>query len=127
MPNLLAEIRRLRVGQTQPPEKEEAPAPSFDADTLRKIIPKDQSLSTAQQDDVIDWLQNPTVISQLRSGAIGSALSLLISKFLKMSPRNQLLLSIAGFGIGKIIYDQKNNPKNFSRWNKQLHMYEIEH
>ncbi|RTL07617.1 hypothetical protein EKK58_00150 [Candidatus Dependentiae bacterium] len=126
MPNLLAELRRLRAGNTQAQEPA-PPPPPFNAAQLRQAIAKDQSLSHAQKEETYTWLDDPVVLNELRSGSIGAALTLLIGKFLNMKPRNQLLLSIAGFGIGKIIYDYKNDPKNFSRWNKQLRMYEIEH
>lgn len=126
MPNLLAELRRLRAGNTQPADEAPEPPP-FDAAKLRQVISKDQSLTPAQKEEASNWLDDPVVINELRSGSVGAALTLLIGRFLKMKPRNQLLLSIAGFGIGKIIYDYKNDPKNFSRWNKQLRMYEIEH
>lgn len=123
MSTLLAELRRRRAG-TSPALKDPAPPP-FDAAKLRQAISKDQSLSPAQKEETRSWLEDPTVLNELRTGSIGAALSLLIGRFLKMKPRNQLLLSIAGFGIGKIIYDYKNDPKNFSRWNKQLRMYEL--
>lgn len=124
MPNLLAELRRRRAGTPQSPD-EPASAPPFDAAKLRQVISKDQSLTPAQKEETHNWLEDPAVLAELRSGSMGAALTLLIGRFLKMKPRNQLLLSIAGFGIGKIIYDYKNDPKNFSSWNKQLRMYEI--
>ncbi len=126
MRNLFAELRRLRAGKAR--EQHIAPAPPpFDISRLRHAVSKDQSLSATQKKDTLSWLEDPAVLYELRSGSVGAALTLLIGKFLNMNPRTQLLLSIAGFGIGKIIYDYKNDPKNFSRWNKQLRMYEIEH
>jgi hypothetical protein len=125
MPSILEEIRRRRAGVPQEPEVHEEH--QFDSAALRRAVDADQSLTVNQRKEMHHWLDDPAVLNELRSGSIGAALSLLISKFLDMKPRNQLLLSIAGFGIGKIIYDYKNDPKKFSRWNKQQRMYEIEH
>jgi hypothetical protein len=121
---ILSKLRSLRVGRPQQPA-EAPPVPSFDGPALRSAINRDSSLSKAEQSELHGWLDNPETIKGLQSGGIGAALSYMVAKFLKLKPQTQLLLSIAGFGIGKIIYDYKTNPKKFSSYNEQLRMYEI--
>lgn len=125
MPNILAELRRRRAGNAKAQDLPPAPPP-FDISRLRQSVNKDQSLTASQRQETLGWLNDPVVIQELRSGSIGAALSMVVGKFMNLNPKTQLLLSIAGFGIGKIIYDFKHNQKNFSSWNKQLRMYEIE-
>lgn len=99
--------------------------PPFCAATIRAAIDRDPSLSTAQQEEMQGWLNDPNTLQKLQSEGVGATLGYAAAKFLNLKPQTQLLLSIAGFGVGKIMYDFKNNPKKFSTFNPQLRMYEI--
>lgn len=131
MPTLLTEIRKLhREGGSDHHhhhhDDHEEPPHILDPVTLRRIVTADQALSSSQRTETLNWLDDPAALQELRSGSIGAALSLLASKYLNLSSRNQLLLSIAGFGLGKIIYDYKQGQRKSSKWNKNLKMYELE-
>ena len=116
---------RARVAGRQQPVAELPEAPLFDISQARAAVQLDQGLTGNQRATVINLLEDPAFVGELKSGATGGALTYLITKYLKLKPKTQLLLSIAGFGVGKIIYDYKHDPKNSSRYNPKLKMYEL--
>lgn len=118
--NTLKQMRNWNKPIPIPPQP-----PPFNLDLLRQTVAKDQGITGSQKDSVLQSLADPEFVGEIRSGAVGAALMYLITKYLKLSPQTQLLLSIAGFGIGKIIYDYKHNPSNFASYNSKLKMYEI--
>ncbi len=92
---------------------------------LRTAVLRDQSINSTQRRDVLSWLEDPVTLQNLRNGSLGALLTISIAKFLKLKPRTQLLLSLAGFGIGKMLNDVKSDPRKSSSFNQQLRMYEI--
>ena len=123
--SILSKLREVRQWKQRNPA---VPlSPPFNGPALRDAVDRDQALSGPQKEELHNWLGDPETIKSLQSGGIGAALSYMIAKFLKLKPQTQLLLSIAGFGIGKIIYDYRANPNKFSSYDQQLRMYEINH
>lgn len=122
--SIISKLREMREWKRRNPAVP-ATSPSFNGAALRQAINKDQALSSTQKTELHGWLEDPETVKSLQSGGVGAALSYMVSKYLKLKPQTQLLLSIAGFGVGKIIYDYKTNPKKFSTYNEQLRMYEI--
>ena len=120
--NMLAHIREMRQWKKRNPAVK---APALDTAAIRRAVENDQSLTGKQRNSLLEDLNNPAFVDELKSGSIGVALSLLLAKYMKLSPQSQLLLSIAGFGVGKIIYDHKHGPDRFGQYNKDLRMYEI--
>lgn len=121
--NMLDRIREMRQWKKRNPAVQASP--QLDHDALRRAVETDQSLNGKQRNSILEDLNNPAFVDELRSGSIGAALSMVLSKYMKLKPQSQLLLSIAGFGVGKIIYDYKHDPKRFGQYNKDLRMYEI--
>ena len=122
--SMMQRLRELRAGKSNIPDVEEDP--QLDVKQMRTLVDRDQALTQDQRTKTLAALDDPDFINELKSGAIGAALSLLIGKYMKLKPSNQLLLSLAGFGVGKIIYDYRHDPKRFSRYNAKLRMYEIQ-
>lgn len=97
----------------------------FSLDTLKRAVSGDQSISPKQQETVLQMLRDPDFVSELKSGAIGAALSYLLSRYLDLKPETKILVSIAGFGVGKLIYDFGKDNKRFSTYNPETRMEEI--
>lgn len=124
--SILSSLREMRATKRSNPLIQPAASrPGFALDKLRQAVTSDQGISVGQKESVLAALSDPNFTAELKSGAVGAALTYLVSKYLKVSPQTQILLSLAGFGIGKIIYDYKHNPGNFSKYNEKLRMYEI--
>lgn len=123
MSNSILALLRKQQKAPEPPE----PPPSFSSDVLRSAVSKDQGLSTPQRNEVLEALNDPNFLSSLKTGAISALLGGLLGKFMKLSGETRLLLSLAGFGIGKILYDFKQDQqgKNSSWYNPKMKMYEL--
>lgn len=99
--------------------------PSFNIDSLKDAVQKDSSLNTVQQQSVMQHLADPQFVSELKDGAIGAAIAYLLGKYFNLKSETKVLLSVAGFGIGKLIYDYSKDPKQFSTFNPVTKMQEI--
>lgn len=98
---------------------------SFNTDLLRKAVNVDQGISGDKRSTVNNWLNDPEFVGELQTGAMGSAIAYLLSKYVNLSPKAQILMSLAGFGVGKLIYDYKQGTANISSFNPVVKMYEL--
>jgi hypothetical protein len=63
---------------------------------------------------LLTMINSPEAVDHILAGAAGMALTNAISKFSDISPPARTLLSLAGFGIGNIIYNNLNQSKHTS-------------
>lgn len=93
---------------------------------LIKAVQSDHSLSDEQKKSVVERLQDKVFVSKLSSGVIGGGVGLLVSKYLKLSNSAKVLLSVAGYGIGRTLWESLHSEeKKFQDYNKKLKVYEI--
>lgn len=124
--SILSKLRELRAGQAKPVTLPEPTTEAVDIQKLKDVVAKDVGLKPAERDTLIHALSDPGFIYDLKTGSLGTAVSHLLARFLKMPAKTQLLLSIAGFGIGKMIYDHRHATQGgFSQYNQKSKMYEI--
>lgn len=88
---------------------------------LRDAIQRDPSLTPDQRDGLLGQLTGDQLGPLLLSGGLG----LLVARWLKLSPTAQVLLSLAGLGIGKLLLDQTRNQQPFSTFNPRTRLHEI--
>ena len=123
--SVMSRLRAMRVGAPSAVVEEERPEHEFDLAQIRSLVQTDPSLDKKQRDKVTTSLDDPAFVQRLKSGVVGGALAFLLAKYMKLKPTTQLLLSLAGFGVGKIIYDYRHDQNRSSRYNEKLRMYEI--
>ena len=70
---------------------------------LIKIVTNDQYLSPTEKNELLQKLHEPSFAQNLLHGSIGAGISLAFTKYMKMSKTAQILLSMAGFGIGRYL------------------------
>jgi hypothetical protein len=92
---------------------------------LISAVESDPHINSMQKQMLAEKLGEPTFFENLIHGAFGAGLALLVSKYLHLGKTPQILLTIAGYGIGKALWDAYDTENNFSRYNKQTKMYEI--
>lgn len=101
---------------------------NFDLVELQRVIDSDHALKEAEKAELKERLNDKdAVLKSLSFGATGAATALLVGKYLKLSKTTQVLLSLAGFGIGRALYNSLiKNPgrDNFGKVNKH-NQYEI--
>jgi F0F1-type ATP synthase assembly protein I len=93
---------------------------------LVQSVTADSILARDEKQKVLDMLSRTDFLSKLQSGALGAGLAFLLAKFLKMSPRAQLLMTLAGYGIGRMLVDASSkHSEKFIQYNDRMKLYEI--
>ena len=100
---------------------------SYTKEDLIEAVANDLSLSPQQRIEIVNRLQKEDQFSNLEHGVIGGALGYSLSKFLKLGKTSQLLLSIAGFGAGKLLLNHGNANDNTLNYNKKNNTYEVKY
>ena len=70
-----------------------------------KLVKQDHGLDSHKKQSIFTMLNSPEIIDHLLVGAVGMALTHAVTKFLSVPKPAQTLLSLAGFGIGNILYN----------------------
>lgn len=102
----------------------------YTADHVRELIKAvqaDSTLTAEQKTEIVQKLQDKSFVTKLNSGAAGVGIGLLIGKYLKLSTTAKVLLSIAGYGIGRSLWTYLHTTKEskFQSYNSKLKSYEI--
>ena len=84
---------------------------------LSKFIRQDEGLHPAQRANVLQMLNNPDIATHVLTGITGAGIALAVARWKKMSPTSQVLMSLAGFGLGNIILNKLTPPPKFTNWN----------
>lgn len=100
----------------------------IDLAELRRVINIDHELHAREREELLACIDEKDFMKRTAFGGLGAATGLLVAKFLKLSTTTQVLLSLAGFGIGRMLYDGLiKNPHrdNFGKVNPRTNQYEI--
>lgn len=81
------------------------------AKVLTKLVAGDHGLDDSKKDSLFSMFSKPEVLDTLLVGAAGVALTHAVTSFLNVPTPARTLLSLAGFGIGNIIYNTFNERK----------------
>lgn len=99
----------------------------MNAESLISAAQADPGLSAAEKAHLLELVRDKDVAKFL-SGAAGATLSVVLAKYMKLGRTAQFLLGLAGFGIGRLLYDYLNNKQHrqFATWNDKIKAYEID-
>lgn len=90
-----------------------------------KAIQHDPSLSEAEKELLISKINDDKWFDKLMHGATGASVGYLVSKFFGLTKKSQVLLTVAGFGIGRYLLDNVRKSGKFMQYNDKLKVYEI--
>jgi hypothetical protein len=82
-----------------------------DQASLLKMINQDKGLNMQKKNSLLTMLQSPEAFDNIMAGTAGFILTRMLSSYSNMSPTARTLLSLAGFGIGNILYNTLNERK----------------
>jgi hypothetical protein len=85
--------------------------PTFTANTLLKLVGQDHGLDQHKKQSLFSLIKSPEVFDHLVAGAAGVAMMHVVSKFTELPKHARTLLSLAGFGVGNIIYNSLHKRK----------------
>jgi len=93
---------------------------------LTQAVQADPILSPSEKEKIHALLSQPDFLSKLMHGMFGASLVYLLTEYLKLGKTAQILLSIAGFGVGRLLLDVHEKKKtDFANYNEKLKVYEI--
>ena len=97
-------------------------------ESILSLATNDSSLAPQEKSQLVEWLHKPDVAKHL-SGAAGAALGVVLAKYAKLGRTAQVLLGIAGYGAGRIVYNflkHKQEHRQFAPYNDKLKQYEMD-
>lgn len=93
---------------------------------LLAALRADPSLNPQERKQVEHMVSQPDFTTKLMYGAFGASLAYIVAKYLKLSKSAQILLAIAGFGIGRLLLDASQKHKDkFVQYDNKIKQYEI--
>lgn len=98
---------------------------TYSKEQLISIVERDPTLTRDEKIEVVTRLRDSSFYDHLVHGVVGAGISVIIGKFLKLSKTSQVLLCIAGFGIGKYLLDATRKHDRFLQYNDRLKVYEL--
>ena len=81
---------------------------------FKHLVAHDHGLELRKKNSLLTVLDSPEWVDHLLVGAAGAAISKAASSYLGMSKPAQTLMSLAGFGLGNIIYNHLHENKHTS-------------
>jgi len=96
---------------------------------LIKAIRLDRSLPEEERALLLQKFQSSNEMNKLLAGVGGGAFGALVARYLDMAPTTQILMALAGFGIGGILNNQiekPNDPNRVMQYNNKLKVYELQ-
>jgi hypothetical protein len=85
-----------------------------DPQTFKHLVAHDHGLALRKKNSLLTILDSPEWVDHLFVGAAGAAISKATASYLGMSKPAQTLMSLAGFGLGNVIYNQLHENKHTS-------------
>lgn len=81
---------------------------------ISHYVQNDHGLAQHKKNSLLNVLNNPEWVDHLVVGAAGAAISKAVASYAEMSKPAQTLMSLAGFGVGNIIYNHLHERKHTS-------------
>ena len=79
--------------------------------TVLKLIQQDHGLDSHKKNSLFTILNSPEAFDHIMIGLTGAAIGKAVAHYSEMSKPARVLLSLAGFGIGNIIYNTLHERK----------------
>lgn len=92
---------------------------------LLRDIAFDPHLTSPEKKLLKELLEDSKKHKQLTNGIRGAAIAYAIASFLKMSRNSRMLVSLAGFGIGRYILTTARNDKKFMSFDPKTRYYNV--
>jgi hypothetical protein len=92
--------------------------------TLEKLVRHDHGLEEHKKESLFTMFNTPELFDHLVSGALGAVVSHAVSTYAGLSHPARTLLSLAGFGIGNVLYNMWHENK-FTDYNPETGISKI--
>ena len=87
------------------------------ASIFSHYIHQDEGLDHHKKQSLLTMLNSPEVMDHLLAGAAGAVLAKTVASYAEMSKPAQVLMSLAGFGLGNVMYNafQENKFSSYDQ------------
>ena len=79
--------------------------------SFKRLIEQDHGISKNKKESIFNVLNSPEAFDNLLAGAAGYALARAVSSYSDLPKPAKTLLSLAGFGVGSIMYNAMKERK----------------
>ncbi len=93
---------------------------------LLKAVNADTELEDNEKDELENYLRQQDNINKMIAGALGTGIAVLLGQYLKLSSTSKILLSLAGYGIGNIIYKSWKKKRRYMNFDDKTRTYELD-
>jgi hypothetical protein len=83
----------------------------MEASTVKKLALQDPTISPDERQALELLFKDDKFFDKLMQGAMGASVAYAVSKFLKLSRTSQIILTTAGFGLGRLIASSMRKQK----------------
>ena len=92
---------------------------------LLTLVQQDFGLSPDERQMLTQALSQTDRYQKLMAGTSGALIANAAGKYMNLSKPAQILLSLAGFGIGSYLLKATRDSNNFVRYNDKMNAYEL--
>lgn len=97
----------------------------LDSAVLSKLIKNDSNLSAEKKESILAMIDNPQIFNGLLTGYTGSKVADAIGDYMQLNPVTKAMLGVAGFSIGKTIYNIFLTEGKFTKYDAERQKYKI--
>jgi uncharacterized membrane protein YeaQ/YmgE (transglycosylase-associated protein family) len=99
----------------------------MDARQLAAVVEADPTLAPQEKAQLQAAVRNKEHLARILSGTAGAALAVALGKYMKLGTTSKILLGLAGYGIGKLLYQiLAKQDRQFTTFNDKLNVYEMD-
>ena len=84
----------------------------MDTATLKKLVLQDPTLTPEERSVMEPLFKDDKFFDKLMQGAMGASVAYAVAKFLKLSRTSQIILTTAGFGLGRLLASSMRKSKS---------------
>jgi hypothetical protein len=89
----------------------------MDTPTIKKLALQDPTLTPEEHSALEVLFKDDKFFDKLMQGAMGASVAYAVAKFLKLSRTSQIILTTAGFGLGRLLASSLRKSKSKSNDN----------
>jgi hypothetical protein len=89
-----------------------------------KLVRNDDGLEAKKKQSLLSMLGSPEAFDHIVAGVAGVAIARAVTHYSEMSKPAKILLNLAGFGLGNILYNHLHENK-FTKYNPETGMSKL--
>lgn len=97
----------------------------LDSAVLSKLIKNDSNLNAEKKESILAMIDNPQIFNSLLTGYTGSKVADAVADYMQLNAVTKAMLNMAGFSIGKTIYNIFFTEGKFIKHDAERQKYKV--